>query len=38
MFDRARKGMVALGTPQELKDTSEDPFVRNFFNRGECHG
>ena len=38
MFDRARKGIVALGTPQELKDTSEDPFVRNFFNRGECYG
>ena len=38
MFDRARKGMVAMGTPQKLKERSEDPFVRKFFNRGECHG
>lgn len=35
MFDRARRGMVALGSPQELKETSEDPFVRKFFNRGD---
>ena len=38
MFDKARHGMIALGTPQELKETSEDPFVRKFFNRGEVHG
>ena len=36
MFDKARRGMVALGTPQELRDASEDPFVKKFFNRGEC--
>ena len=38
MFDKARGGMVALGAPQELKDGSDDPFVRSFFNRGEIHG
>lgn len=35
MFDRARQAMVALGRPAELRDASEDPFVRRFFNRGE---
>ena len=34
MFDKARHGMIALGSPQELKEGSDDPFVRNFFNRG----
>lgn len=38
MFDRARRAMVALGPPQELRDASDDPFVRRFFNRGEDHG
>ena len=38
MFDRARKAMVALGRPQELRDGSDDPFVRKFFNRGETDG
>lgn len=38
MFDKARQGMIALGSPQELKDGSDDPFVRNFFNRGKIHG
>ena len=36
MFDKARHGMIALGSPQELKDGSTDPFVRKFFNRGEA--
>jgi len=35
MFDKARRGMVALGVPQELRDSSDDPFVRKFFRRGE---
>ena len=35
MFDKQRRGMIALGTPQELKENSTDPFVRKFFNRGE---
>ena len=38
MFDKARHGMIALGSPQELKERSDDPFVRKFFNRGEVHG
>lgn len=38
MFDKARKGMIALGSPQDLKLCSEDEFVRKFFNRGEIHG
>ncbi|MBO7684642.1 MAG: ATP-binding cassette domain-containing protein [Kiritimatiellae bacterium] len=35
MFDRSRRRMVALGRPQELRDASEDPFVKKFFRRGE---
>ena len=35
MFDKARKAMIALGRPRELMETSEDPFVRRFFRRGE---
>ena len=38
MFDKARRGMIALGDPRELKTSSKDPFVLNFFNRGEYHG
>ena len=38
MFDKARRGMVALGTPQEMRDSSDDPFVRRFFRRGESDG
>ena len=38
MFDKARRGMIALGRPQELRENSTDSFVRNFFNRGEVHG
>ena len=37
MFDKSRRALVALGTPQDLKASSADPFVRNFFNRGETH-
>ena len=35
MFDKARRGMIALGTPRTLMETSDDPFVRRFFRRGE---
>ena len=38
MFDKARRGMIALGRPAELKERSDDEFVRKFFNRGESHG
>ena len=34
MFDKARCGMVALGDPRMLRDSSDDEFVRRFFNRG----
>lgn len=34
MFDKARRSMIALGKPEELRDSSDDPFVRKFFNRG----
>jgi len=34
MFDKARRGMIALGDPRVLRDTSTDPFVKSFFNRG----
>ena len=36
MFDKTRRGLIALGPPKELKSGCEDPFVRRFFNRGEC--
>ncbi len=38
MFDKSRGAMIALGTPQELSTKSDDPFVRNFFARGEGEG
>ena len=34
MFDKARRGMIAIGAPAELRDSSDDQFVRNFFDRG----
>jgi len=34
MFDKARRAMIALGSPQALRDASDDPFVRRFFSRG----
>lgn len=38
MFDKSRRSMIALGSPAELRDRSDDPFVRRFFSRGEYHG
>jgi phospholipid/cholesterol/gamma-HCH transport system ATP-binding protein len=38
MFDKSRRGMIALGDPRELKKSSKDPFVLDFFNRGEHNG
>ena len=35
MFDKARRSMIAIGRPSDLRDGSDDPFVRKFFNRGE---
>lgn len=33
MLDKQTKGIIAEGNPKHLKDHSENPFVRNFFNR-----
>lgn len=33
MLDREEKGIIAQGSPQELRDKSDDPRVRDFFNR-----
>ena len=33
MLDRRVRGIVAQGRPQELRDNSDDPVVRQFFNR-----
>lgn len=35
MFDKARHGMIALGSPVELRDGSDDAFVRSFFSCGD---
>jgi len=37
MFDKARRGMIALGSPRELRESSTDPFILKFFNRGDIH-
>lgn len=33
MLDATTKKIIADGNPAELRDTSENPWVRNFFNR-----
>jgi phospholipid/cholesterol/gamma-HCH transport system ATP-binding protein len=33
MLDKRARGIIAEGNPIELRDKSEDPFVRKFFNR-----
>lgn len=33
VLDKARRGVVARGTPQELRDQCPDPYVRAFFRR-----
>ena len=38
MVDKARRGLIALGPPRELRENSADPFVRKFFNRGRLNG
>ena len=38
MFDKARRSLIALGDPRELRTSSTDSFVLDFFNRGEHHG
>jgi phospholipid/cholesterol/gamma-HCH transport system ATP-binding protein len=33
MLDKEKKGIIAEGDPRRLKDHSDNPFVRDFFNR-----
>lgn len=33
MLDRTARGMIALGTPRDLQQSSDHPTVRAFFNR-----
>jgi phospholipid/cholesterol/gamma-HCH transport system ATP-binding protein len=33
MLDKELKGILATGRPQDLRDHSENEFVRRFFNR-----
>ncbi len=33
MLDKNKKGIIAIGSPQELRDHSDDPAVRGFFSR-----
>ncbi len=33
MLDKEKKGVVAIGRPEDLRDHSEDPGVRQFFSR-----
>jgi phospholipid/cholesterol/gamma-HCH transport system ATP-binding protein len=33
MLDKQTKGIVAMGRPQELRDQSDNPMVRQFFSR-----
>lgn len=33
MLDKQKKGIIAEGRPQDLRDQSQDPFVRKFFHR-----
>ena len=34
MLDKSTKGIIAEGDPKYLKDNSDNPLVRRFFNRG----
>jgi phospholipid/cholesterol/gamma-HCH transport system ATP-binding protein len=33
MLDKRVKKIIAEGSPQYLRDNSQNPFVRQFFNR-----
>jgi phospholipid/cholesterol/gamma-HCH transport system ATP-binding protein len=33
MLDKQEKSIIGMGTPQELRDHSDDPRVRQFFTR-----
>jgi ABC-type transporter Mla maintaining outer membrane lipid asymmetry ATPase subunit MlaF len=32
-LDKQEKGIIAMGTPQELRDRNQDPRVQQFFHR-----
>jgi len=38
MLDKDRKSIIAAGTPEDLRDRSENPFVRQFFRRKSEEG
>jgi phospholipid/cholesterol/gamma-HCH transport system ATP-binding protein len=33
MLDKAKQGIIAEGTPEDLRDNSKEPFVHQFFHR-----
>jgi len=37
MLDKRKKGIIAEGDPRVLRDTSEDPWVHQFFHREPDH-
>jgi phospholipid/cholesterol/gamma-HCH transport system ATP-binding protein len=37
MLDKRKKGIIAEGDPRVLRDTSEDPWVHQFFHREPEH-
>ena len=37
MLDKSTKGIIAEGDPRSLQDQSQNPFVRQFFNRKARH-
>jgi phospholipid/cholesterol/gamma-HCH transport system ATP-binding protein len=37
MLDKQAKGIVAMGNPQELRDHTDNPMVRQFFSRQPSH-
>ena len=38
MLEKSVKGIIAEGTPEELKTSTDNPFVYNFFNRKSDKG
>jgi phospholipid/cholesterol/gamma-HCH transport system ATP-binding protein len=33
MLEKNAKGIIAQGTPEQMKTNTENPYVYNFFNR-----
>jgi phospholipid/cholesterol/gamma-HCH transport system ATP-binding protein len=38
MLDKKRKGIIAMGSPRELRERSDEPTVRQFFSRQAGNG